>query len=63
MEKIYRRQLPSMSPELREAMMTTLIYKGRVAAMKLYKEQTTARLFEAKEVVEKLAQEIEPGAA
>jgi hypothetical protein len=63
MEKVYRRQLPCLSPELREAMMTTLIYKGRVSAMKLYIEHTSARLFEAKELVEKLVQEIEPGPA
>lgn len=63
MEKVYRRQLPCLSPELREAMLTTLIYKGRVAAIKLYKEHTSVRLTEAKELVEKLVQEIEPGPA
>jgi len=62
MEKLFSKQLPCLSPELRETLQTTLIYKGKVAAMKVYKDRTSARLIEAKEIIEKLAHEIEPGA-
>lgn len=63
MEKLQSRQVKILAPELREALMFTLVHRGRVAAMKLYKEQTQARLDEAKNIVEKLAREVEPGQA
>ena len=40
-----------------------LVYKGKIAAMKLYMEFTGCRLGEAKQAVNKLGQDIEPGPA
>lgn len=41
----------------------TLIYKGKIAAIKQVIRITRCRVDEAKQIVEKIAQQIEPGPA
>lgn len=41
----------------------TLIYKGKIAAIKLIIKLTRCRVDEGKQIVEKIGQQIEPGPA
>ncbi|MEL6670654.1 MAG: hypothetical protein AAFR61_00620 [Bacteroidota bacterium] len=52
-----------LQPEMRQEVILTLIYKGKVPAIKLYMKHTGCRLTEAKGAVERLGFEIEPGQA
>ena len=55
-------QRPLM-PDMEQEVMATLIYKGKIAAIKLYMNYANCRLRQAKEAVEKLGMEILPGQA
>lgn len=48
---------------INEEVTSTLIYKGRIAAIKLYMKLAKCRLQEAKNAVEKIGRNIQPGQA
>ena len=60
MEKV---NIKALKPQRSEKIKSTLIYQGKIAAIKLYMKFADCRLREAKVAVEKLGQEIEPGQA
>ncbi|MEM6262132.1 MAG: hypothetical protein AAGI38_06455 [Bacteroidota bacterium] len=49
--------------EQKQELVTLLVYQGKVAAIRRYRELTGARLRDAHQIIEKLALEIEPGPA
>lgn len=60
MEKMLVKEL---RPEFVQEVVSTLTYKGKIAAIKLYMNYADCRLREAKMAVDKMSNEIEPGQA
>ena len=52
-----------LKPDKEQEVVSTLIYEGKIAAIKLYMKYASCRLREAKVAVEKLGRDIEPGQA
>ncbi|MFK7925040.1 MAG: hypothetical protein AB8H47_23995 [Bacteroidia bacterium] len=53
----------ALMPELEQEVMATLMYQGKIAAIKLYLKYTNCRLNQAREAVDRLAMTIVPGQA
>ena len=58
-----QKNIRAIAPQIEQEVATTLIYKGKIEAIKMYKQLTKCRLQEAKDAVERIGQEIEPGPA
>lgn len=58
-----KRQHKLLTPEAEQEVRETLIYQGKIAAIKLYMKYVPCRLSEAKKAVEKIGESIEPGPA
>ncbi|MDX2247700.1 MAG: hypothetical protein SF052_13030 [Bacteroidia bacterium] len=52
-----------LRPEMEQEIIATLIYKGKIAAIRMFMEYTECRLRDAKAAVEKIGREIQPGQA
>ena len=52
-----------LKPQMEQEVVATLVYNGKIAAIKLYMKYADCRLRDAKQAVEKLALDIEPGQA
>ncbi len=63
MSKVEKVQIQSLVPELEQEVMATLVYNGKIAAIKLYRKYANCRLSEAKYAVDRLGMEIVPGQA
>lgn len=63
MTKMENLQIQALMPEHEQEVMATLVYKGKIAAIKLFMKYTDCRLNLAKIAVDKLGQEIVPGQA
>lgn len=60
MEKM---NIKPLRPEMEQEIIATLIYKGKIAAIRMFMEYTECRLRDAKAAVEKIGREIQPGQA
>ena len=60
MEQVRKIGLPL---KRQQEIINTLVYKGKIAAIKLYMKYADCRLVQAKTAVEKMANEIQPGQA
>jgi ribosomal protein L7/L12 len=54
-------QVRMLAAEMEAQVVHTLMYTGRLAAVKAYKHMTGCRLMDAKEAVDRLARAIQPG--
>ena len=52
-----------LMPNQQQEVIATLVYKGKIAAIKLFMKLAGCRLKEAKKAVEKIGIEIQPGQA
>jgi len=55
--------IQALRPKNEQEIIDALMYKGKIAAIKLYMKHANCRLRQAKEAVEKLSMEITPGQA
>ena len=60
MEKM---QVKRLAAQHKAEVMMTLIYQGRMPAIKLYIQYTGCRVEDAQRAIERLGQEIQPGPA
>jgi ribosomal protein L7/L12 len=56
-------QIQALMPEHEQEVMATLVYKGKIAAIKLFMKYADCRLSHAKIAVDRLGREIVPGQA
>ena len=60
MEQVRKLGLP---PAEHQEVIATLVYQGKIAAIKLYMKLADCRLQQAKNAVERIGREIQPGQA
>ncbi len=58
-----QKNIRAVAPQIEQEVAMALIYKGKIDAIKLYKQHMKCRLQEAKDAVERIGNEIEPGPA
>lgn len=63
MSKVEKVQILPLMPELEQEVMATLVYNGKIEAIKLYRKYANCRLSQAKYAVDRLSLEIVPGQA